>query len=157
MKTGKLNKFAWTFFVLALTTTTLFAQGRGNNRNAAGNLSCVQHITGLSETQQAQITGLNRQHQQEMAALRDQRRSTTDAAQKAQVRTEMDQQQQTHRESVRKLLNASQQAQFDQLMPRGGQGKNRQAVTGNQGRYAQGAGCMRAAGGNGQSGRGGRR
>ena len=64
MKTSSLRKFAWAFFALALTTTTVFAQGwrKGNNVQNKQNQPCLTQISNLSKEQVADIDKLNASH-----------------------------------------------------------------------------------------------
>lgn len=127
MKTRSLRKFAWVFFALILAATTVLAQGRGrgysqvqNNQNQ----SCLTQIAGLSEEQVANIQKLEASHQERMAELRTQRRSTNDAIEKSEVRTAMLQNVEAHRNSVKLLLTDEQQKQFDQLQSTAYQNKS---------------------------------
>lgn len=127
MKASKLNKLAWVFFALALTTTTLYAQGwRNGNKPANGqNNDCINQISGLSDEQKAKIDGLNETHQGKMAELRTQRQSTTDAIEKSEIRTTMLKNVKAHRDDVKSLLTADQQKQWENLQPGKNNGNSR--------------------------------
>lgn len=127
MKTSKLRKLAWVFFALALTTTSLFAQGwRNGNRSFNGpNNNCINQISGLSEEQKTKIDGLNKSHLEKMAQLRTQRQSTTDAIEKSEIRTTMLKNVKAHRDEVKSLLTAEQQNEFAALQQRGNNGNGR--------------------------------
>ena len=134
MKISKLLKFAWAFFALALTTSTIFAQGwRNSNRgNYTQNYTCVDALDGLTDKQIDQLTALENQHQKEMAGFRIERRSTTDALEKNEIRGEMLKKVNAHRESVKNLLTLEQQEQYDLLHSAGNYYQNRPRS--NQGR-----------------------
>lgn len=119
METSKLKKLAWVFFALALTTTTLFAQGwRNGNRPFYGsNNNCINLISGLSDEQKTKIDGLNKSHLETMSQLRAQRQSTTDAIEKSEIRTTMLKTVKAHRDEVKSLLTPDQQKQWENLQP----------------------------------------
>lgn len=124
MKTSKLTYVVWVFFALTLATTTTFGQGRGNGNRYSHNQNCMQTIPGLTEKQQKQIQKMEGEHQQDMTALREKRRSTTDAIEKSEVRTKMLKKVDTHRKEVRAVLNEEQQKQYNQLHTYGNYGRN---------------------------------
>lgn len=145
MNISKLSKFAWAFFALAITTTTVFAQGwrNGNRGNFTQNNVCLEQISGLTEDQKSKITEMENNHQNAMEELRTKRRSTTDAIEKSEIRTEMLKNVQSHRESVKSLLSEKQQKEFDLLHFRGNNQVNRMGngqFRGN-GRFAGNNGC----------------
>lgn len=114
---SKLKKVAGVVFVLALTTGTLFAQ-RGNGRNAAlngQNSICLNRISGLTTEQTEKIRELDNKHLEEMAQLREERRSTSDFDKKNEIRSEMLKNVESHRSEVKSLLNADQQKEFDSI------------------------------------------
>ncbi len=127
MKISKLTKLAWVFFALALTTTTLFAQGwRNGNRPVNGQKNnCINQISGLSDEQQTKIEGLNKSHLETMAQLRTQRQSTTDAIEKSEIRTAMLKNVKAHRDEVKSLLTADQQKQWESLQGYSNKGNGR--------------------------------
>lgn len=149
---SKLQKFAGAILVLALTTGTLSAQ-QGLGRNAAlngQNSVCLDRISGLTAKQSDKIRELDNKHQEEMAQLREERRSATDFNKKDEIRNEMLKKVENHRSEVRSLLNERQQEEFDSL-PRFG---NRNAPRGNG--FARGnSNCIFGQGnrGNGSCGR----
>lgn len=126
MKTSSLRKFAWVFFALALTTTTVFAQGwrKGNNVQNKQNQPCLTQISDLSEEQVLSIDKLNASHQETMAELRQQRQSTVDVIEKSEIRTKMLKQVEAHRNDVKSLLTEEQQAQYNELQASVGYGRN---------------------------------
>ncbi|WP_167616235.1 Spy/CpxP family protein refolding chaperone [Maribellus sediminis] len=148
MKTRSLRKFAWVFFALVLTTATVFAQGRRRANTAQNNqnLPCLTQISNLSDQQKAEIEKLETDHQKAMADLSKQRRSTTDAVGKSEIRTTMLKNVEAHRNEVKALLNENQQLQYDQLQASAGYGKNQS----NQGRGN--ANFKRQGSGNGNTG-----
>ena len=124
---SKLTKLAWVFFALAVTSTTLFAQGWGNGKQAGNgrNNNCINQISGLNDEQKTKIDGLNETHQAKMEELRIQRQSTTDAIEKSEIRTTMLKNVKAHRDEVKSLLTAEQQKDYDLLQARGNYGKGR--------------------------------
>ena len=127
MKLSKLTKLAWVFFALAVTSTTLFAQGWGNGKQAGNgrNNNCVNRISGLTDEQQLKIDGLNETHQVKMSELRTQRQSTTDAIEKSEIRTSMLKNVKAHRDEVKSLLTAEQQKQWENMQPNRNYGNGR--------------------------------
>lgn len=130
MKTSNLKKFAWVFFALVLTTATVLAQGnrRANykqqNVQNNQNLPCLTQISNLTDEQKAEIEKLESSHQEVMADLRNQRRTTTDAVGKSEIRTTMLKNIEAHRNEVKSLLTEEQQLQYDQLQAANGYGRN---------------------------------
>ncbi|KJF42946.1 Spy/CpxP family protein refolding chaperone [Draconibacterium sediminis] len=127
MKTSKLINVAWVFFALVLTTTTVFAQ-RGRNANQVQNnpnLPCLAQISDLTEEQKTSIQELEASHQKTMAELREQRRSTVNAIEKSEIRTEMLKNVEAHRNEVKSLLTEEQKAQYIQLRTSAGAGQGR--------------------------------
>ena len=126
MKTSKLINVAWVFFALVLTTTTVFAQ-RGRRANPVQNnqnLPCLVQISDLTEDQKESIQELVASHQKTMDELREQRRSTVNAVEKSEIRTEMLKKVEAHRNEVKSLLTEEQQIQYDQLQAPVGYGRN---------------------------------
>jgi hypothetical protein len=80
-----------------------------------------------------------------MDELREQRRSTVNAVEKSEIRTEMLKKVEAHRNEVKSLLTEEQQIQYDQLQAPVGYGRNqgfRQGRgNGNAGFRGQGNGC----------------
>lgn len=128
MKNSKLFYIAWVFFALILTSTTVFSQGWGNrNRmNYNQNRNCLNNISGITEKQQTQIEKMEDEHHKGMDELRDKRRSTTNAIEKSELRTEMLKNVEAHQNSVKKVLTADQQKQYEQLHVYGNNGRNQQ-------------------------------
>lgn len=162
MKTSSLKKIAWVFFALALSASTAFAQGgRQGNRNANQQKgTCLNYISDLTEDQQSQINALNEKHMGAMDELRTKRRSTGNAVEKSEIRTEMLKSVETHRNAVRSLLTEDQQKRYDQLQANAGTGRNQNVGRGNgnggkRGR-GQGNACVNARSNRGwnQAGRG---
>jgi hypothetical protein len=145
MKTSKLRKFAWVFFALALTTTTVFSQGwrnanRANRTNNTTEQNCLNYLSDLTDEQVVKIEKLETSHQEKMDELRNQRRSTTDLNEKNEIRAEMLNKVAAHQKEVKNLLTAEQQKEYDWLHSQGSRFKNqRTANTGNRG-WAQGRG-----------------
>lgn len=146
MKMSKLTKLAWVFFALALTSTTLFAQGWRNGKQAGNgrNNNCINQVSGLTDEQKTKIDGLNETHQVKMGELRTQRQSTTDAIEKSEMRTTMLKNVKAHRDEVKSLLTAEQQKEFDLLQARGNYGNGR----GNGNFQGRGQGCGQQFAGN---------
>ena len=123
MKTSKLQKLAWVFFALVLTSSTTFAQGWGNrNRviNTENRQVCLETITDLGDDQKTAITGLQQEHLERMAELRAQRRSTRNVDEKNQIGEEMDKEKLAHQNEVKDLLTDDQKAQYDAIQANGG-------------------------------------
>ena len=129
MKTRKIGKKAFLLLIVLLAGSALFAQGwrggncAGNGRNLnwsadTTQLTCVNMIQGLTEDQISEISDLESEHQKAMAELRTERRSTTDAIEKNEIRGEMLKKVKVHREEVRNLLTEEQQQQYDLLQAR---------------------------------------
>ena len=117
MNISKLSKFAWAFFALALTTTTIFAQGwrNGNSANLKQNSACLEQISDLTNSQKDQIQELVNSHQKTMAELRENRRSTSDVTEKNEIREEMLENIGQHQNEVKNLLTENQKKQYDLL------------------------------------------
>ena len=124
---SKLTKLAWVFFALAVTSTTLFAQGwRNGKQDGNGRINyCLNQVSGLNDEQKIKIDGLNETHQSKMEELRTKRQSTTDAIEKSEIRTTMLKNVKTHRDEVKSLLTAEQQKKYDLLQARGNYGNGR--------------------------------
>ncbi|MCY1722596.1 Spy/CpxP family protein refolding chaperone [Prolixibacteraceae bacterium Z1-6] len=150
MKTSKLQNIAWVFFALILTSATVFAQGwrEGNRSDYNKNVGCLSQISGLTETQQSQIAKMEDQHQSEMDELRIKRRSTINAVESSEIRTEMLKKVEAHRKSVKSVLTADQQKQYDQLHTYGNYGRNQQFARGNGGNGRGNFACGNAGRGN---------
>jgi len=170
MKTLKIRRIALVFLTLVLTGSTVFAQGwRGVNRAGYGRnlnlyadttqLTCINMIQGLTEDQKAEIKTMEADHQDAMAELRTERRSTTDAIEKNEIRGEMLRKVKAHREEVRNLLTEEQQQQYDLLQARNqgwrqgfAQGKrNASKRAGFEGRNSYGRGSSGAGYGRGRA------
>ncbi len=133
MNISKLSKFAWAFFALALTTTTVFGQGYRNSNNAFYNQNqvCLNQIADLTDEQKTKIEELEISHQKVMTELREERQSTRDAIEKNEIRGTMLKTVKAHRETVRNLLTEEQQKQFDLLRTNGINYGNRNNGNGN--------------------------
>ncbi|WP_346855657.1 hypothetical protein [uncultured Draconibacterium sp.] len=140
MKTSNLQKLFWVFFALIVTTTSVYAQGRRNVNRIQDNqnLPCVTQISNLSDQQVAEIEKLEAGHRETMEELRTQRRSTIDAVEKSEIRTEMLKQVQAHQNDVAGLLTADQKAEYEQLQNNGGLYKNQRYAQNNRGRNSAG-------------------
>lgn len=145
----KTKNFVWMFIALMLTSTTLLAQGRRNVNQAgygSGQGTCMAVLSDLTEEQQAKITELEAAHQEAMAELRVEQRSTFEPVEKSEIRTEMLKKVRAHREEVRNLLTEEQQKQYDLLQARNNYGRKG---------FAQGRrGCRGQAAFQGRGGRG---
>ena len=122
MKNSKLTKLAWVIFALALGNITAFAQQNGSsltNGNSMKNASCTTIISGLSDQQAAQIQKLEGEHLKAMELFREKRRATFAGEEKAAIREQMLAEKENHRNEVKNLLSAEQQAQYGQLLARG--------------------------------------
>ncbi|MGM0622206.1 MAG: Spy/CpxP family protein refolding chaperone [Bacteroidota bacterium] len=124
----KTKNFVWMFIALMLTSTTLLAQGRRNVNQPGygygyGQGTCLAVLPDLTEEQQAKITELEAAHQEAMAELRVEQRSTFEPVEKSEIRTEMLKKVQAHRNEVRNLLTEDQQKQYDLLQARNNYGR----------------------------------
>ncbi len=126
MKDSKLQGLAWVFFALMLASTNVFGQDRvtRNRANSDHNGNCLSHISGLTEKQQKQIQEMEVNHQITMEELRTKRRSTGDAIEKSEIRTEMLKKIKAHRNSVEEVLTADQKKQLGQFHTLGNNGRN---------------------------------
>ncbi len=142
MKTSKLINIAWVFFALVLMTTSVLAQGRGNENRyyQSQNKDCLSTISDLTEKQQIQIQEMENKHHEEMAALRTKRQSTTNAIEKSEIRTEMLKKVEAHRSKVKEILTAEQQKQYDLLHAYHNYGGERPFVNGQRARNLKGQG-----------------
>ncbi len=122
MKISKLTKLGGVFFILTLATTTLFAQRGFRNRYYIPDynvMPCIEQISSLTEDQKTAILKLENLHQEEMAALRGERRSTIDLDEKTRIRKEMLEVREEHLSEVKALLNEEQKAQYEQIQTAG--------------------------------------
>ncbi|WP_297088965.1 hypothetical protein [uncultured Draconibacterium sp.] len=126
MKTSKLKNIAWVIFALVLASTTAFAQGNrnGNGFNQNPKSDCLSSISGLTEEQHQQIDKMEAAHHETMEALRTKRRSTNNAVEKSEIRTEMLKTVEAHRKAVQNLLTDKQQEQYSRLHANVGYGRN---------------------------------
>ncbi len=126
MKTSKLRKLAGVFFALALGTTTLLAQGYRyqNNRYLSRENACLNQISNLTEEQRNTILELENTHQEIMAQLRAERRSTINIDEKDEIRSRMLNQVDTHQNEVKNMLTESQQKEYDLLHYRANNERN---------------------------------
>lgn len=126
MKTSNLQKLFWVFFALIITTTSVFSQGwrNGNKVENKQNQTCLQQISNLSTEQVKQIENLEKVHQESMTELRTQRRSTSNAVEKSEIRTEMLKKVAAHQNEVKTLLSAEQQKEYALLQSNGGNFQN---------------------------------
>lgn len=98
---------------LLLTAGSSYAQ-RGNRTNRNNQpLDCYQNIPNLREEQNREIQELRADYLKEMSQYRDQRRSTVDTDKKDNIRRQMLQKQQAHRDAVRSILTDEQKTYFD--------------------------------------------
>jgi len=122
MKISKLTKLGGVFFILTLAATTLFAQRGFRNRYYIPDynvMSCINQISSLTEDQKTAILELESLHQEEMAALRAERRSTIDLDEKNRIRKEMLEVREKHLNKVKAVLNEEQKAQYEQIQAAG--------------------------------------
>lgn len=135
MNLSKLRNIAWVFFALVLTASTVFAQGwrDGNRASFNPHRNGLNEISGLTEKQQTQVAAMEEKHLEGMDELRDKRRSSTNAIEKSEIRTAMLKKVEAHRNSVKKVLTADQQKQYEALHASGDKGRNQQFGNGRQG------------------------
>lgn len=134
MKTSDLRKLFWVFFALVVTTASVFSQGwrNGNKVQNNQNQPCLEQISNLSEKQVQEIEKLEKVHQGSMTELRTQRRSTSNAIEKSEIRTEMLKKVETHQNEVKNLMSAEQQKEYELLHNNGG--KNQRFAQNGNGR-----------------------
>lgn len=90
-----------------MITTGVYAQNANNQ-----NLPCLTQVSGLTDQQKEQIVTLEKSHQEQMATLRTERRSTTDPKVKANVYEKMQTAKSAHQKDVLSLLNDDQKTQY---------------------------------------------
>ncbi len=116
----KRAKSVWMFIALMLIVAAGSAQGWRSGRVAGNNIDnsqrmCVNLLTDLTSEQKEKLTQLVNAHQETMDGLRAEQRSTFDLAEKNDIREEMLQKVQAHRNEVRNLLTEDQQKQLDMM------------------------------------------
>jgi hypothetical protein len=155
MKTSNLRKLFWVFFALIVTTSSVFSQGwrNGNTVQNNQNQSCLQQISNLSKEQVQEIEKLEKVHQESMTELRTQRRSTINAIEKSEIRTEMLKKVAAHQNEVKNLLSAEQQQEYEMLHNNGRNFRNQRFAQNVNGRN-RGYGNFASNGNNGCRGRG---
>jgi Spy/CpxP family protein refolding chaperone len=117
--------------LMLLTSLTMYAQRGRGNRNAAFNnnyQTCINEIPDLTQDQIQKITALENAHKAEIDQLRNGRRSTRDGSMKTDIRQQMLNARDAHREQVKALLTPEQQKVYEALP--GNNGRNRQAPAG---------------------------
>lgn len=135
--------FVWIFIALMLSVTVVSAQGWRTGRSAGNNIGnrqgmCVNMLADLTTEQKEKISQLVNAHQEAIDELRTEQRSTIDPVKKNEIREEMLQKVQAHRNEVRNLLTDEQQKQLSTL----------QTSQGNRGRgFAAERGGFRGRGG----------
>jgi len=117
--------------LMLLTSLTMNAQRGNGNRNAAYNhhhQTCINDIPDLTQDQIQKITALENAHKAEIDQLRNERRSTRDGSMKTDVRQQMLNARDAHRDQVKALLTPEQQKVYEALP--GNNGRNRQSPAG---------------------------
>lgn len=155
MKTSNLQKLFWVFFALIITTTSVFSQGWRNNNTVQNNQNqtCLEQISNLSKKQIQEIEKLEKVHQENMTELRTQRRSTVNAIEKSEIRTEMLKKVTAHQNEVKNLLSAEQQKEYALLHKNGSNYTNQRFAQNVNGRN-RGNGNFASNGNNGCRGKG---
>lgn len=114
--------------LILMTSMTVFAQRGRGNRNAAythdNYQTCINVLPDLTQDQIQKITALETAHKAEIDQLRNSRRSTRDGSMKTDIRQQMIDARDTHRDQVKALLTPEQQKVYDALPGIGG--RNRQ-------------------------------
>lgn len=136
MKKSNLQKLFWVFFALTVTTTSVFSQGWRNGNKVQNNQNqvCLEQISNLSKEQVQEIEKLAKVHQESMDELRTQRRSTSSAVEKSEIRTEMLKKVETHQNEVKNLLSAEQQKEYALLHNNGSNFQNQRFAQNRNGR-----------------------
>lgn len=137
MKNRKLKRLVGTFIVLMASMAAVSAQGwrsANNARNTTNvqNQTCLNYLSDLTEDQKTKITALEKSHQEAIAELRTERRSTVDAIEKNEIRGEMLKKVKAHRTAVKNLLTETQQKEYELLHARNNNFRNQQ-FQGNRG------------------------
>lgn len=117
--------------LMLLTSLTMYAQRGRGNRNVAYNnnyQTCVDAIPDLTQDQIQKITALENAHKAEIDQLRNSRRSTRDGSMKTDIRQQMLNARDAHRDQVKALLTPEQQKVYEALP--GNNGRNRQSPAG---------------------------
>lgn len=133
------------FSILMLSTSIVSAQGWRNQRQAGSNPGegqrmCLNLLADLTQEQMDQIAQLVNAHQEAMDELRTEMRSTFDPAKKDEIRAQMLQKVQEHRNAIRNLLTEEQQKQYDLLHASAG-GPGRGFANGGRGFGGRGGFC----------------
>lgn len=148
MKISKLKYLAWVFFVLLLSNYTLSAQGRRMVQNTPAtttNRSVIGKISGLTTTQQEQISQIENGYRLVMGELRTQMQNTADMNEKNALRTEMQQLTQSHQTNMKRLLTKEQKKEYNKLLAENRPTQSPQRKGNGQGNR-QGRGGMRGGG-----------
>ncbi len=117
--------------LMLLTSLTMYAQRGRGNRNVAYNnnyQTCVDALPDLTQDQIQKITALENAHKAEIDQLRNSRRSTRDGSMKTDIRQQMLNARDAHRDQVKALLTPEQQKVYEALP--GNNGRNRQSPAG---------------------------
>jgi len=135
---------------LMLIAGSSYAQ-RGNRANRSNrSLDRYRNIPNLTEQQNQQIQQLRSAHLKEVDQLRQERRSTTDRGKKNEIRQQMLQKQQGHREKIRALLSEEQKTYFDKNYRQNSNSSPRGKARGRSTMRDSG-GCRKARGGSNRS------
>jgi hypothetical protein len=123
--------------LMLMTSMTVFAQRGRGNRNAAYTYdnyqTCINVLPDLTQDQIQKITALETAHKAEIDQLRNSRRSTRDGSMKTDIRQQMIDARDAHRDQVKALLTPEQQQVYDALPGIGG--RNRPGRSGRNSRF----------------------
>lgn len=109
----KRTKLAFILFSILLTSSVIYAQGRGQRNVSSQYSSCDSIIPNLTDEQKNAIEKLQTKHYKTIDNLREKRRSTTDEKTKIEIRLKMLDAKENHQENVLALLNKEQQQTYN--------------------------------------------
>lgn len=121
MKTSRLNRFAGIFLALIVTAGVAVSSNNpdGKGRNNSSQETCITSISGLSEYQKGRIIAMETQNQTVVNDLKEKQRAASGKTQREEIKKQMDNQLETHRNAVTSVLSADQQKQFLQFQTYG--------------------------------------
>lgn len=142
---SKIIYLAGVIIALMATVSTGNAQNKKENssRQTNGNRSAVENITDLTTAQQDQIRQLENGYRLVMGDLRTQLQNVTAATEKSALQSEMQQMTQSHQNSVKRVLNPSQQKEYTKMLAENRPANSTQGKGKGQGK---GSGGMRGGG-----------
>lgn len=143
MTTSHLIRFAGVCFILIFTAGSVISGNltdKKDRNNTISQKSCIGFITGLNELQKEKITTMETQHFSMMNEFREKIRSSSEKAQKKEIRKQMDMQIENHQNTIKTVLSADQQKQYILLQARGNNQNQQNHQQGNRQRRGKGNG-----------------